>query len=199
MAILTLQNAKDYLRNEIGSADDTILQRSIDAAEELVWQLTGRSFAVATTSTTRYYRPNPSDRVLRIHDCASVASVTEDGAALTVAVGYQLEPLNGLSVSGQYRPYSHIRRLGQCWYTDDETATVAISAAWGWTAIPAGVVESWLILVRDITANRDVKFGLAGVTDFGGVRVRQASVIADLQAAYGSTATSTGCWAPTVP
>ena len=186
---LTVEDQLAYCRNEIPTEDHQHVEEAVDAA--LSAMNTGcnrRFFVAADTATARVFRPNRERRILFIDDCAAVTSVTENGSVLTVSTDYALEPLNGLSVSGQYRPYSHIRRLGQCWYTDDETATVAISAAWGWTAIPAGVVESWLILVRDITANRDVKFGLAGVTDFGGVRVRQASVIADLQAAYGSTA-----------
>lgn len=116
---------------------DTVVQAAINAAEELVGDLTARYFTVATgTESTRTYVPTPGDPVLRIHDCVGVTVVTDDGATLTAGVDYQLEPV-GANWSGTARPYTQIRRLGgTLWTLDDGKATASVDGDWGWTALP---------------------------------------------------------------
>ena len=184
MAVPTLDDIKEFVRSSLTGVEDAIITNSTDAAIRLVEEQCQRKFTVASTSTARVFRPDVGTDVLRIHDCTSVTSVVENGTTLTVSTDYQLEPFNGLSWSGHTVPYEQIRRLDACWYTDGPRATVTITAAWGWLEIPAPVVEAMKVLAKDIADHRDVKFGLAGFTEYGGVRTRQAAIITDLTANF---------------
>jgi hypothetical protein len=183
MSIAELDDIKSFVRTALSGVEDDINTNSLNAAIELINTDCNRQFVVAGTATARIYTPNPSSSILRIHDCATITSVVENGTTLTAGVGYQAEPLNNLDGSGDYRPYDQLRRAsGFSWYESSTGfASVTVTAAWGWTVIPARVVEAVKILTKDIIDHRDVKFGLAGVTDFGGVRTRQAAIISDLQ------------------
>lgn len=182
MSIAELDDIKSFVRTALSGVEDDINTNSLNAAIELINTDCNRQFVVAGTASARVYVPGPTS-ILRIHDCATITSVVENGATLTAGVHYQAEPLNNLDGSGDYRPFDQLRRAsGLCWYESSTGfATVTVTAAWGWTTIPARVVEAVKILTKDIIDHRDVKFGLAGVTDFGGVRTRQAAIISDLQ------------------
>lgn len=183
MAVPTLDEIKTFVRTSIaGTAEDALATNSVNAAIELVGAVTQRTIAVAGSSSARSYAPRPCSSILRIHDCTSVTSVVENGTTLTVAVDYQLEPIGALDLTGATVPYEQIRRLsGSTWYTNYGATTVVVTAAWGFAAIPAGIVEAIKILAKDIFDHRNVKFGLAGFDDFVGVRTRQAAIISDLE------------------
>ena len=163
---LTVEALKDYCRNELPTVDDAEFDVAIDAAVSAVAGELNRSLAVASdTPSTRVFRPKYGRRLLFIDDCVAVSSITENGSVLTVSTDYALEPLNGLDSAGEVVPYSQVRRFNTCWYTDDDKATVSISARWGWASIPAQLVTAVKIVAKDVLGNRDVKFGIVAVTD----------------------------------
>ena len=177
--IVDLASLKTYLRNEGVAYDDQGLVNAELTAEVLLADITGRTWNVATgTPSARLYVPRGDD-VLRIHDCVSVTSVVAGTSSIS-STAYQLEPVNQLTWSGQYRPYEQIRMIYGFWYQYGRKATISVTADWGWSAFPSPIVEAAKVLTKDVLAHRDVKFGLVGITDYGGVRARQATLITDL-------------------
>ena len=64
-------------------------------------------------------------------------------------------------------------------------ATISITATWGWAAIPARIEQAALIVAKEIITNRDeVKLGLVGFSDVGGVTARTNPIVRDTIAAY---------------
>tara|TARA_R110000868_G_scaffold398245_1_gene671295 strand:+ start:542 stop:1126 length:585 start_codon:yes stop_codon:yes gene_type:complete len=184
MAIATLANFKVFARVETASVDDTFLQYALDAAESAVRSMTGRYLAVAGSATARSFVPSGVS-ALRIDDCTSVTSIVDDGTTLVDGTDYQLEPVNGVNSGGESVPYTTARRLGGVWATStDGEATVVVTAAWGWSAIPSWAVSAVLILARDIVQARDQVGGVAGFGEFGAVRVRENPMVAAILAPH---------------
>jgi len=180
---LTDDSYRQWTRDEI-SVDDVLVGEAIKAAEQQIDNMTGRRFEVASASSDRSFVPYPCSRDLRIYDCTSVTSVTENGVTLTEGTHYQLEPINGLSSSGESVPYNSIRRLRSSWYTYDGEATVTVNAAWGWTAIPPQVLEACKILTQDILSNRDYRNGIVVATEAAVSAARENRTVAMMVAHY---------------
>ena len=118
------------------------------------------------SATARLYVPS-GDSVLRIHDCTEVTSIAVSGTTLTAST-YQLEPY-AVSWTGLATPYEQVRLLLDYWrIIVPGEATVTVTAKWGWTAVPAEVVEATKIIGKDILAQRHTVGNIAAVGDFGG-------------------------------
>ncbi len=181
MAYVSLTDFKSWVRNELGTAEDSILQAGIDAAVIAVNEHCGRSFDIAGSPSARSFVPE-SYRLVIIDDCTSVTSVVENGDTIA-ASGYQLEPLNGRRPSGLAVPYDQIRRIYGDWYidaTDEGRATIVVTAAWGWAVRPAPVIEATKILAKDILMQRDTRNGVAAFGEFGSLRVRLNPYVEEL-------------------
>lgn len=175
---LSVEQVKAYCRSEIPTDDDEFIEAACDAAEAALDHACQRRFQVASGSSARVFVPHVSSSVLRIHDAVSVSSVVENGSTRDPS-NYQLEPVNGLSSAGEARPFDQIRLLsGDHWYTDFGKATVTVTASWGWSAIPARIEQAALIVAKEIITNRDeVKLGLVGFSDVGGVTARTNPIV----------------------
>jgi len=186
---LTETELKTYMRSEL-TTDDASYLAAILTAEAIIDNACGRRFDVATSSSARSYIA--SGGVLQfIHDCTTITSVVENGATLTTAVDYQPEPLNNLWASGETVPFCVLRRLsyyGRKWYNMygiPGQATIVVTAAWGWQAIPAQVKESAKIIAKDVYLNRDTTgFGLVAITDAGGIGTRENRVVQEMVTNY---------------
>ena len=160
---------------------DAVIQAAIDAAEYVIGPTIGRVMVVASGSTTRSFAP-VSDRstVLEIDDATAVTVVAEHGTTIS-ATAYQLEPLNGRDQAGNVVPYTRIRLLGATFTpTYRGEASVAVTATFGWAALPAAYVEAVKILSADILDQKDIRNGVAGFADFGAVRVRENMTVVKL-------------------
>ncbi len=175
----------DYVRDHVGTADLSVRAAALLAAESTVNEFCQRSFAVALgTPSTRYFTPKNVDQlVVRIHDCVSVTSIVDDTATVAAA-DYQLEPVNAVSWSGEACPYEQVRRLNSYWAFSAGEALVAITADWGWSAVPDAVVEATKIIGRDILMQRNVTNGVAGFDSMGVVRVRMNAIAQDMLTPY---------------
>ena len=181
MSYVLLADFKSWVRNELGTAEDSILQAGLDAAVVAVNEHCGRSFTVAGAASARSFVPE-SYRLVIIDDCTSVTSVVENGATVA-ASGFQLEPLNGRRPSGLAVPFDQIRRIYGDWYidaSDEGRATLVVTAAWGWAATPAPVIEATKILAKDILMQRDTRNGVAAFGEFGSLRVRLNPYVEEL-------------------
>lgn len=170
MALFTTEELASYLRNEIPTEDYADLEGVASSTESLITKVSGRKWVVASGSSTRYYAPRALHQdLIRIHDCTSVTSVTNDGTAVPVWAsstgGYQLEPINGLDWAGESRPYESIRYIGSRWKFDNYRATVAVTATWGWAAIPEQVVRAGYVIAKDMWEFRNAQ-NAAGFEEF---------------------------------
>lgn len=176
---LTVEQVKAYCRSEIPTDDDEWIEAACDAAEMTLDRECGRQFVVASGASARVYAPTNYE-VLTIHDAVSISSVVSGGATVAAA-DYQLEPLNGLTIYGESVPYTKIRLLSGSWWVgtaNDKEATVSVTASWGWSAIPARIEQAALIIAKEIITNRDeVKLGLVGFSDVGGVTARTNPIV----------------------
>lgn len=189
MAYISLADFKLYVRNELGSTDDVMLQAGLNAAEAAINEMCGRSFDVAGAASVRVFVPE-SEQLVIIDDATTVTLVQENDATVD-ASGYQLEPLNGRRRSGKVVPYDQIRRIYGTWYQDPERrASLSITGTWGWAATPAEVIEATKILAKDILHQRDNRSGVAGFGEFGSVRVRQNPYVVELVSPYVKAGTS---------
>ena len=167
MTIVSAMNFTEYIRNEIGSADATMIAQAQAAAESMVTQYCGRSFALtAAVATARVFGPSQMTafrRVVRVNDFTDTASlIVSNNGTIVTSSEYQLEPLNGISINDEAVAYEQIRLLTQFWWTDLinlDKATVTITAKWGWTAVPAAVTEAVKLIGKDWVQQRDTKFG----------------------------------------
>jgi hypothetical protein len=158
----------DYIRSTLSGSDSAIIENSTAAAIWLAEDECQRSFTVATTASARTYTPDGGP-VLRIHDCTTVTSVVENGATLTVATDYQLEP-TAVDWAGHAQPYTQIRRrYGTPWYTDGDWGTVVVTATWGCLTVPPTAVEAMCLFAKDFADNRD--------TDYARVKLSQSEAI----------------------
>lgn len=176
-----LDEFSDYVRDQMSGTDDTVKQRALDAAEQMINEFCQRSFAVAGSATARSYSPESwQASTLRIHDCTTVTSVVENGSTLAVGTEYQCEPLNLLTWSGAARPIEQLLRYRMPWYYDAGKASVVVTGTWGWSATPAQVIEATKVIAKDIIQQRNNNSGVAGFGDFGAVRVRMNPIAVDL-------------------
>jgi hypothetical protein len=63
------------------------------------------------------------------------------------------------------------------------------TARWGWTAVPAPVKEATLALAEETFKMKDAPFGVAGMGEFGAIRVRANPRIVTMLSPYVRIAT----------
>lgn len=174
---LTTDVLKQYVRSQL-VVDDGFYEQAIQSAENWLDERTQRRWVVASGSSARSFNPSGS-RVLFINDCTTITSVVDNGSTLVSGIDYQKEPLNGLSDTGEVVPYYRLVRLGGVeWYEITEgLASVVITAAWGWLAIPPMILEACKIVAKDYFLQRDVNHGLVDISDVGGVGSRENRLV----------------------
>lgn len=90
---------------------------------------------------------------------------------------YELEPFNGV-VNGQPGwPFWRINALGSkefpaCVYAGERRARLRVTAEWGWANVPAPIKQACLLLSAKNFQLKDAPLGVAGMSDFGVVRVQ---------------------------
>ncbi len=133
---LDVDTFKQWTNDDVDD-DDDLIEQAIQAAEQWLDHQARRRFIKADESTARSFVPEAGSTLLFIGDCDTIASVTENGTALTEGTHYQPEPIDKIDpVTGEYRPYDRLRRLDAVWYRNGPRATVVVNAAWGWEETP---------------------------------------------------------------
>jgi hypothetical protein len=167
-----------YLRST--TVNDAPLKReALDAAHTATWNALGRRVTVAGAATARVFRPACGSRVLFLDDFTTLTSLVENGVTLVVNTDFVLEPLNNLSASGETVPYDRARRRSTNWFTDDVVATVTVTAAWGWAAVPPQVVEMCKLVGKAYIEGRDFALGVVALTEGGAFGARETKLVKD--------------------
>ena len=186
MTIISVKQLKEFTKSQT-TYDEWLYDEAIGAAEAFMADRTDREWVLvtgATTATARYYRPVSGSDILWVHDAASITSVVENGTTLTAGTDYVAEPLNNLSPGGAWRPTDRLIRCGQAWYSDGPKTTVTVTAEWGWSTFPSGLVLALYVAAKAYLEARDVSLGLVAITEQGAAGQREAKAVADFIDAY---------------
>ncbi len=187
MSIASVDEFKGFYRTTI-DADTPTLQVCLDAAIKGLNRLCGREWVVASTdpdeATARTYRPDECTQWLRIHDCTSIVSVVENGVTLTGNTDYTTDPISTVGWTGETVPVERLKRRYNNWWTDTDIATVTVTGLWGWAAIPTSIKMACYIGTKDLADTRDVKLGIADISQYGPMRVRENPEVRRLASGY---------------
>jgi hypothetical protein len=136
-------------------------------------------FNKASSATARLYRPRTPYRVA-VDDISATTSLVVkvdlggDGVHETTWVNgtdFQLEPLDAVAADGDSRPYTSITAIVSAFPCHARLPSVQVTALWGWPAVPALVTEAAYQLAEETFKLKDAPFGVAGVNDFGPLRI----------------------------
>ena len=180
MALISTSDLKTHLTIS-DTTDDTTLATAASAASRAVQRWCGREFDVTTTASAsaRVFRPRTP--TLTITDdfwtTSSLVVKTDQGddgtyeSTLTINTDFIVEPLNGME-DGITVPYRRLRAIAWVFPMWSTHASVQVTAAWGWAAIPDDVKQAALILAARIWKRKNSPEGvLGGFQDFGPVRI----------------------------
>ena len=173
----SLDDVKHSNRLNIASSDsgaDDLLEAIIEGVSRKIDDECHRFFYL-TSSQTRWYRPLTSEDVFiddipADSDLSAIAIDTDDDGTvnntLTAITDYVLEPYNA-PLDG--KPYQKItrRRRGQFLFPTGADKSVAVTAAFGWTAIPKPVVEACKLQVERIFMRGGTPLGSNSMTALG--------------------------------
>lgn len=171
--------------------DDTVLTMALASASRAIGKYCRRQFNDAGSVSARVYYPL-SRFLVFVDDFSTTTGLIieldtdDDGVYETIAVDtdFQNEPLNGIRDGETGWPYWRIRAVESAYFTNGRRPSVKVTARWGWAAIPAPVKEATLALAEETFKMKDSPYGIAGMGEFGFVRVRENPKIVSLLKDY---------------
>lgn len=158
---------KAYLRIS-DTVDDAQIALAVTAASRSVDQHCGRQFGVVAAAEERKYTARWDRRRARwLVDIDDLMSTTD--LAITCTAGtitdYTLEPVNAEPLG---RPWTSLVVNSTSTITPTSLVNdMAITALWGWTAVPTPVKQATLLQASRFFARRDSPYGIAGSPDTG--------------------------------
>lgn len=175
----TLYATVAELKTHVGitdTNDDAALERSLEAASRTIDEFCGRRFYADTAATARTYRAT-APYSLKVDDISTLTGLvvkTDTGdngtydTTLTITTDFIVEPHNAIA---QNEPVRVIRHVNGTFPTAGYRARVEVTAKWGWPRVPAEVRKACLIEAARLFRRKDTPEGVAGVSDFGVVRI----------------------------
>lgn len=156
-------------------ARDSLLTRLLTVASQDIEEHCSRRFYLDSSATARVYTtrgriPCP-DRFI-VDDIGNLTGLVVEtgyagGSYSTLAAGdIDTQPDNAI-VRGR-AVTSLLRRVD--WETGD-TYRVRVTAKWGWPAVPPAVKQATLMWAQKLFRRKDSSEGVAGVNDWGPIRV----------------------------
>ncbi len=173
------------------STDDTWLGIVATAASRAIDTWCGRRFYADGAATARVFHPVSSllvlvDDIAVTTDLVIKSDPTGDasfGTTWTTA-DYELRPLNGVVRNRSGHPYESIWAVNNLWFPCNARASVQVTARWGWTTAPEEITQAAYLLGEDLFKRKDAPFGVAGVSDFGVLRIKQDPIVQALLAPF---------------
>lgn len=174
MAYATLQELRDYTRIPDGDTlDDDVFQVALDASAALVDHYTGRTFGVDAEPTVRYYTRSTARAVAidEVQTTAGLVVETDDDrdgvyeTDWTLDTDYRLGPVNS---AARGRPWTRLEIptwSSRAW--PSSAGAVKVTAAYGYTEVPAAVKQATLQQASRLVARRESPYGVAGSPELG--------------------------------
>lgn len=169
---------RDYLGDAGSILDADLLEFAINAASRRIDEFTGRQFWDTASVETRQFRPRDIDQVT-IDDIATktglVVSTTDSvGGVVTNWVNdvdFVLSPTNADKRCNAYSWWM-IEAIGaKSFLTKVRHPSLSITATWGFNQVPDDVHSAALILSTHYLLRKDSPYGVAGMGEFGAIRV----------------------------
>lgn len=171
---VTAQELKDELLKIDQDVDDAWIGRAVVAASRAIDDTCRRQFGKTDALETRYYRaewrPDKDRWVVVIDDLMTVAGLeveVDGGAAVT---GHRLMERNAAAdgVPWERLEFAHGASVVPV-YPDRE---VAVTATWGWSAVPPAVAAAAMLQASRFYSRRDSPYGIAGSPESPGSELR---------------------------
>lgn len=164
---ITLSEMKAFLRDG-ETIDDVQIGVAITAASRAIDRHTNRQFGVVAAAEERLYTGRYDRRrcrwVVEVDDFQSTTNLAVEVDGETGAT-YTKEPVNA-AVKG--RPWTTLA------FDSDSPVVptgaeheVAVTALWGWTAVPVPVKQATYLQASRFLNRRDSPYGIAGSPDVG--------------------------------
>lgn len=176
----TVADLAAYLTVPQTQYNDELAYAITTASREIDGWCARRFYAdAAATARTYWTRHN---QILLIDDAWSITSVksssNDDGTydkTWTVGTDLVAEPLNGVADGLSGLPTWRLRWIVPQLPTASQLPNVQVTAKWGWATVPEPVRQACLIMAGEVFKLREAPFGVAGVSEFGVVRVGKIS------------------------
>lgn len=171
----TATELKAFLRIS-DAVDDAVVAWAITAASRAVDHACNRQFGLVAAPEDRYYAPRWSP-VRRTWSIDIDDLMTATGLVVGVDLDADLTYSHAITdfvkapqnAAPQSRPWTRlvVRSASTVQPTDPLIEQVKVTARWGWTTVPAPVVQATLLQASRLVARRDSPFGVAGSPDAG--------------------------------
>lgn len=139
----------------LGRSDDGTFSMLLAAASRQVEAFTRRQFNKTEVPETRRFRALDPER-LPVDDFHTLydLAVETDGDVWD-AENLDARPWNGVVEGMEGWPFFDLFAVGRCWPIK-RRATVYVTAQWGWTLVPAGVVQATLLVAKRLAESSGV-------------------------------------------
>ena len=178
---ITTDDAGSYLG--VNQENAAMVTDTVEAVSRLIDNYVGDHFWQTEASTARTFEPDHAG-ILRFgpfNPLLTLVSIKHDTAGdLTFATTltssqYRLFPLNP-AAAPESRPYRGFETVNYSLTLHTINARpvvrqVEVTGTWGWSAVPAGVKAACRLQVARVFKRQDSPLGVAGMGDFGAVRV----------------------------
>lgn len=184
-----LSELKKYVKLKDNETNlDAVLESALLAACNHIDTETDRQFNRTEVASPRVYTPR-SSRSVRVDDFWTTEDMliehdsSDTGSFVAWTGGYKLQPANGVKNGQIGWPFEAIRTRG---YTSFLTCSesLRVTAKWGWAEVPEAIQTATLMLATEFFRVKDSTFGVAGMNDFGSIRVRNNPLIWKLLKPY---------------
>jgi len=186
---------RNHLRDAGTRLDDALLERAILASSEAIENITGRKFWQEAATSQRTYTVSDACTVF-VDDISTrtglVVETGTDGATFPTtwaSTNYVLEPRNadvvGAGSVARAHAFWQIVAMNRTFTVDHQRPTLRVTARFGWSAVPSPITEACILMAAKMFKLKDAPFGIAGVNEFGPVRVnRPDPYVAQLLSSY---------------
>jgi hypothetical protein len=139
----------------LGKSDDGTFARLLHDASRQVEAFTRRQFNKSEVPEARRFRALDPER-LPVDDFHTLydLAVETDGQAWD-ADSYDARPWNGIVDGMEGWPFFDLFAVGRYWPIS-RRATVYVTAQWGWTLVPAGIVQATLLVAKRLAESSGV-------------------------------------------
>lgn len=167
---------------------DAVLESALLAACNHIDTETDRQYNRVEVATPRVFTPK-STRVVRVDDFWTTDDLViehdgyDTGTYSAWTGGYKLQPANGVKNGQIGWPYEAIRTRGYGSFVKC-SESLRVTAKWGWAEVPEAIQTATLMLATEFFRVKDSTFGVAGMNDFGAVKVRNNPLIWKLLKPY---------------
>jgi hypothetical protein len=164
---VTAVELAQYLRVE-DMVDDAEMELAISAASRAIDEHTNRQFGVVAAAEERTYTARADYLrgywVIDTDDYQTAAGLAVEVAGEAVAT-FTKDPVNAAQKG---RPWTRVVFTAD---SEHQPTThpheVAVTAVWGWTAVPAAVQQATLLQASRLFSRRNAPFGVAGSPEVG--------------------------------